>query len=136
MIQLLTKTIVATTVPLIISEAPKIIEQGWNALISWAGLEEPATVPMKKHVRKKHDTTKFTQYMHTYINKEHDLWVRTNADRKNDTKIPMENLIDSLNTVLELDKGRTSFSNIWNGKINVETLITGKPIKGFRTWND
>jgi len=130
MFQILTKTVVSTAVPLLVCEVPKIIERGWDSLLDWIDSEESV-----KKDRKKRDMTKFTQCMYDYIVEEHSLWLQNNNIRKHENKIPMDKLISSLNTVLNINKSRTAFSNIWNGKVDRETLLAGKPVEGKRKWD-
>ncbi len=75
--------------------------------------------------KRKHDTTKFTQYHYDFIVQSYEEFVYHNAQRVRSEHKTQKDLTDALNKKLNLNKSSTSYARVWNGKVDRESLPVG-----------
>jgi len=80
---------------------------------------KPVEVPTATSCRKKYDTTQFTQEHFDHVLEAYKVHVIKNTGGKKQTQ---DELTHQLNGELSLNKGKTSYSRIWRGKVNREDL--------------
>jgi hypothetical protein len=93
----------------------------------WATGEEdkPAEpVPVKKP-RKKHDTSKFTQYQYDFITFAHDEWATHNLNAEAGMRMNQDDLARVINAKMGTDKSTRSLARIWSGHVDRGTLPAG-----------
>lgn len=77
----------------------------------------------EKEPRKSPDTTPFTKYHYDVVMEEYNEMIEHNNNRpKGISRLNTTELTSILNTRLDLNKSRTTYSRIWTGKIKKEDL--------------
>lgn len=96
------------------------------------GKEEKITPKKTRTYKKKPDRTLLTQHQFDYIQWVRQEWLEANQIRKEQgiEKIPVQKLTDTLNKHLNLDKSTRSYSRVWSGEVDRDSLPLGKPILG------
>lgn len=75
--------------------------------------------------KRKHDTTKFTQYHYDFIMQSYEEFVYYNGQRVRSEHKTQKDLTDALNIKLNLNKSSTSYARVWKGKVARESLPVG-----------
>lgn len=71
--------------------------------------------------RKVRDATPFSREDYDYVIRKHDNWLNWNKAYPNNP-ITMDELVNQLNNELGLNKSRSPYQTIWNGKVNRNAL--------------
>lgn len=126
MLSFFAKTAVTFAIPKLVAQVPKLLENTYDYFFGEEA-KEVKTIEVKKSLRKKSDKTRITQYQFDFIQDAYTQWFIFN--QKNPTrKKSRADLVAVLNYQLEMNKGITSYSNIWNNKIDRNTLAKGVPV--------
>jgi len=88
--------------------------------------EKPQDKKPVKSIRKKRDTTRFTQV-------HYDLIMRVRANQLEHNKVSKDRVsnvqvTEYLNETLCLDKSTRAYSHLWSGDVPRESLATGNPL--------
>ncbi len=111
----------------------KLLVRLWLIIIGWFQFSEPSRMqgiipdPNPK-IRKKHDTTKITQYQYDWILEQNTLRLIFNARSSNKEKVYFYDFADRLNTKFGLNKSANTYAYICRGVTKRENLIAGTPI--------
>lgn len=106
---------------------PKLLDEFFT-WISNSGEEEPKASPKPVRARKKADTTKLTQHQYDFIIAAHTEYLEWNQTHPRHERKTVQDLADALNERLNLNKSRSAYGSIWNGKVDRSQLPTGEPL--------
>lgn len=118
MLKFLAKAAVVTGVTYLLDKCAELFNSNSSESLNPNG---SSPIPIK---RKKHDTTKFTQYNYDIIIMAHHEFKRWNSENPTSRKTTFD-LTALLNEKFNLDKSRTAYANVWNDHINRNLLPTG-----------
>ncbi len=126
MLSFFAKTAVTFAIPKLVAQVPKLLENTYDYFFG-EDTKEVKVIETLKPPRKRSDKTRFTQCQFDFIQDAYKQWFIFNQDNPSRKKSRAD-LVDVLNYQLGMNKGITSFSNIWNNKIDRDTLAKGVPV--------
>lgn len=108
---------------------------GWmehiKTMLLFLFLQEPQNIDPDQPttVRKKYDSTPFTQQHYDYIIKCYEKFTRHNTPLKRAERKTQQDLADILNRRLKLNKSVHAYSRVWRHMVDRDALATGAPLK-------
>lgn len=126
MLSFFARTAITCAIPKLVAQVPKLLESTYDYFFG-EETKEVLLIETVKSTRKKSDKTRLTQYQFDFIHDAYKQWFIFNQDNPSRKKSRAD-LVEVLNYQLGMNKGITSYSNIWNNKIDRNTLAKGVPV--------